>query len=86
MWKLSNARPNQSEAKEIAELIGKRLNVPVVSKSAEEAGVHFGWFAHFAAMDIPASSAKTRQVFGWHAVQPGLIADVDQDSYFTVKA
>ena len=46
--------------KAIAEVIGRRLGVPVVSKTPEEAAEHFGWIARFAAMDIPASSARTQ--------------------------
>jgi nucleoside-diphosphate-sugar epimerase len=68
--------------KAIAEVIGRRLGVPVVSKTSEEAAGHFGWFAGFAGMDIPSSSAWTRLVLGWKPEQPGLIADLDQDSYF----
>ena len=68
--------------KEIAGVIGRRLGVPVVSKSPEEAGAHFGWFAHFAAIDCPASSALTRERLGWRPTQPGLIADLDHPRYF----
>ena len=68
--------------REIAEVIGRRLNVPVVSKSPEEAANYFGWFAHFAAMDTPASSQRTRELLGWQPKQPGLIADLDRPSYF----
>jgi nucleoside-diphosphate-sugar epimerase len=68
--------------KEIAEVIGRRLNVPVVSKSADEAAGHFGWFAQFAAADVPTSSARTRALLGWEPKQPGLIADIDQPCYF----
>jgi nucleoside-diphosphate-sugar epimerase len=68
--------------REIAGVIGRRLNVPVVSKSAEEAAKHFGWFAHFAAMDNPASSQRTRELLGWKPKEPGLIADLDRPSYF----
>ncbi|WP_208249574.1 SDR family oxidoreductase [Rhizobium sp. T1470] len=68
--------------REIAEVIGHRLNVPVVSKSPEEAAVHFGWFAHFAAMDNLASSKRTREEMGWQATGPGLIADIDRPVYF----
>ena len=68
--------------RQIAELIGRRLNVPVVSKSPEEATDHFGWFAHFAGLDCPASSAQTREQLGWRPTQPLLISDVDQPSYF----
>jgi len=67
----------------IAEVIGRRLGVPVVSKTSEEAAGHFGWFAGFAGMDIPSSSARTRSVLGWKPEQPGLLADLDQPHYFT---
>jgi nucleoside-diphosphate-sugar epimerase len=69
--------------KAIAEVIGRRLGVPVVSKTSEEAAAHFGWFAGFAGMDIPSSSARTRSVLGWKPEQPGLLVDLDQPHYFT---
>jgi len=68
--------------KEIAEVIGRRLNIPVVSKSPEEAAEHFGWFAMFAGIDAPTSSARTRALLGWKPEQPGLIADIDHPAYF----
>ena len=68
--------------RKIAEVIGRHLNVPVVSKSREEAAAHFGWMALFFAMDGPASSAQTQQRLGWRPVQPGLIADLDAEHYF----
>jgi nucleoside-diphosphate-sugar epimerase len=68
--------------KAIAEVIGRRLGVPAVSKTPEEASEHFGWFARFAGMDIPSSSARTRSALGWKPEQPGLIADLDQPHYF----
>jgi len=68
--------------RDIANIIGRRLSVPVVSKSVEEATHHFGWLAHFAAMDCPASSRHTREVLGWQPRQPGLIADLERGSYF----
>ena len=46
--------------REIAGVIGRRLNLPVVSLSPAEAAEHFGWFAMFAGMDVPASSERTR--------------------------
>jgi nucleoside-diphosphate-sugar epimerase len=68
--------------KEIAQVIGKRLNIPVVSKSPEEATNHFGWFAHFAALDNPTSSARTQKLLGWKPTHSGLIADLDREAYF----
>jgi nucleoside-diphosphate-sugar epimerase len=68
--------------RDIAAIIGKRLNLPVVGKSAEEAAGHFGWFAHFAALDCPASSQRTRELLGWQPKQAGLLADLEQGRYF----
>jgi nucleoside-diphosphate-sugar epimerase len=68
--------------REIAQVIGRRLNIPVVSKSPEEAADHFGWFAHFAGLDCPASNAQTREQLGWRPTQPLLIPDIDQPTYF----
>lgn len=62
---------------DIAHAIGRRVNVPVVSKSPEEGAKHFGWLAGFASMDSPASSAKTRKLLGWQPKGPGLISDID---------
>jgi len=68
--------------KDIAGVIGRGLNVPVVAKSPAEAADHFGWFMLFAGVDAPASSAQTRTLLGWEPKQPGLIADIDHPSYF----
>jgi nucleoside-diphosphate-sugar epimerase len=68
--------------REIAETIGRHLNVPVVSKSREEAADHFGWIAHFFGVDAPASSALTQEQLGWRPVQRGLIADLNAAHYF----
>ncbi|MBN3736260.1 SDR family oxidoreductase [Burkholderia sp. Tr-20390] len=68
--------------RDIAEVIGRRLNVPVVAKTAAEAGEHFGWFAMFAGMDAPATSERTRVSLDWAPTQPGLLADIDRPRYF----
>ncbi|HSU77674.1 MAG TPA: SDR family oxidoreductase [Burkholderiales bacterium] len=68
--------------REIAGVIGRRLNLPVVSKTPEAASEHFGWFAHFAALDNPTSSERTRRLLAWQPTQPGLIRDLDRPRYF----
>ena len=68
--------------KSIAEAIGKQLNIPVQSISPEQAAEHFGWFVHFASLDIPASSKLTKQELHWDPVQPTLPEDLEQDIYF----
>jgi len=68
-------------ARDIAEVVGAGLQLPVVSLSPEEAKEHFGWLAMFMGMDLPASSAWTREVLGWHPTGPGLIADLNQMDY-----
>jgi nucleoside-diphosphate-sugar epimerase len=68
--------------RDIAGVIGRRLNVPVVSKSPEEAAEHFGWFANFAAIDSPASSKLTQERLGWRPVQPSLLTDLERGRYF----
>jgi nucleoside-diphosphate-sugar epimerase len=68
--------------RDIAEVIGRRLNIPVVSKSPEEAANHFGWIAAFAGLDCPASSKLTQERLGWRPVQPTLLTDLERGSYF----
>jgi nucleoside-diphosphate-sugar epimerase len=68
--------------RDIASVIGRRLEVPLERKSPEDASKHFGWFAHFAALDNPASSKQTRELLGWRPTQPSLIADLDRPEYF----
>jgi nucleoside-diphosphate-sugar epimerase len=68
--------------REIAEVIGRHLNLPVVSKSREEAADHFGWIARFFGIDGPASSALTQERLGWRPTQVGLIDDLNAEHYF----
>lgn len=64
--------------RDIAAVIGRRLGVPVESRTPE----HFGWFADFAGADIPASSARTRSLLGWEPTGPDLLSDIDQPGYY----
>ena len=68
--------------RDIAEVIGRHLDVPVDSISPQDAGEHFTWLAGFLGLDSPASSALTRELLGWQPTQLGLIADLDQGHYF----
>jgi nucleoside-diphosphate-sugar epimerase len=68
--------------REIAAVIGRRLNLPVVDKSRKEASKQFSWFSMFAGVDGPATSSRTRAELGWEPTQPGLLADIDQPGYF----
>jgi nucleoside-diphosphate-sugar epimerase len=67
--------------RDIAEVVGRGLKVPVVSLSPEQAPAHFGWLAAFVGFDMPASSAQTQERVGWHPAGPGLIADLEQMRY-----
>lgn len=68
--------------REIAEVIGRHLDVPVVSIAPEQAAEHFGWIGAFFALDIAASSTLTRELLGWTPTHPGLIEDLDAGHYF----
>jgi nucleoside-diphosphate-sugar epimerase len=68
--------------RDIAGVIGRQLDLPVVSRSGREAASHFSWFAHFAGIDNPTSSLRTRELLGWQPTQPGLIPDIDRARYF----
>ena len=70
--------------RDIAEVIGRHLDIPAVSVPAEAATEHFGPFGMLMAMGLPrVSNASTRQLLGWEPGHPGLIADLDQGHYFT---
>jgi nucleoside-diphosphate-sugar epimerase len=63
--------------KQIAETIGKKLNLPIKSLSPEEAETHFGPFAMFMGFDMSASSERTRKQLRWHPTGPGIISDLE---------
>lgn len=68
--------------KSIAEAIGSKLGLPVVSKSGEEASAHFTWFEHFAAIDGPATATETTERLNWHPSHPTLLQDLQGNVYF----
>lgn len=68
--------------REIAEVIGRHLELPVVSIAPQDAAEHFGWMGMFFGIDAPASSALTQERLGWRPVRPGLMEDLEQGHYF----
>jgi len=70
--------------REIAEAIGSRLGLPVVSIPVDEMMVpgYFGFLANIVTQSYPASNLITRRTLGWEPVQPGLLADLDNGHYF----
>ncbi len=66
----------------IAETIGRRLNVPVVSKTPEEATALLGLIGQVLGMGGPTSSAVTRQRLDWNPTRPGLVEDLEKGRYF----
>ena len=67
--------------REIAEAIGRMLDVPVESIPAERTAEQFTWLARFFSLDLPVSSELTQSTFGWKPIHPGLIADLDAGAY-----
>lgn len=70
--------------RDIADVVGAGLHLPVISLTPEEAPAHFGWLAMFAGLDLPASSTKTRELLGWAPTGPGLLEDLKAMDYSLV--
>ncbi|BBZ26328.1 oxidoreductase [Mycolicibacterium madagascariense] len=68
--------------REVAEVIGRHLDVPTISIAPDDAGAHFGWLGAFLALDGPASSTSTRSLLGWQPTGPGLLEDLEMGQYF----
>jgi nucleoside-diphosphate-sugar epimerase len=68
--------------RDIADVIGKRLKVPIVPKTPKEAAGLFSWLAPFLSVDNPVSSQRTRERLGWQPKHPGVIPDIDNARYF----
>jgi len=67
--------------REIAEVLGRKLDLPVVAVAPEQADEHFGWLGRFLAADIPASSTLTQELLGWRPTGPGLLDDLEAGHY-----
>jgi hypothetical protein len=67
--------------REIAEVIGAGMGLPVESIIPEQAPDYFGWLAQLATLDLPASGAATRQQLDWTPTGPGLLADLRETDY-----
>ncbi|AUA15399.1 SDR family oxidoreductase [Streptomyces malaysiensis] len=72
--------------RDIAEVIGRHLDVPTVSVAPEAAAEHFTWLSDFVALDSPASNALTRELLDWRPTHPGLLEDLDKGHYFHTPA
>lgn len=68
--------------RDIADVIGRHLELPVTSIAPEDAASHFGWIGGFFSLDSPASSALTRELLDWTPTHPGLIEDLEARYYF----
>lgn len=71
--------------RDIAEVIGRHLKLPVASVAQEEAAQHFGFLAGFLGLDAPASNVLTRKLLDWKPTHQGLLADLEQGHYFSAK-
>ncbi|MEU1707136.1 SDR family oxidoreductase [Streptomyces sp. NPDC005706] len=72
--------------RDVAEVIGRHLGVPVTSVAPEAAAGHFTWLGGFLGLDAPASNTLTRELLGWEPVEPGLLADLGKGHYFDTQA
>jgi nucleoside-diphosphate-sugar epimerase len=68
--------------RDIAEVIARHLNLPLVSVDPAEAADHFGWLGAFFSWDAPASNELTRARLGWEPTHQGLLADLEAGFYF----
>ncbi|KUL43175.1 3-beta hydroxysteroid dehydrogenase [Streptomyces violaceusniger] len=72
--------------RDIAEVIGRHLDVPVTSVAPEAAAEHFSWLGAFLGMDAPATNTLTRELLDWQPTRPGLLEDLDKGHYFHTPA
>ncbi|MGI5441451.1 SDR family oxidoreductase [Streptomyces shenzhenensis] len=72
--------------RDVAEVIGRHLEVPVAAVAPEAAAEHFAWLGGFLGLDAPTSSTLTRELLGWQPTHPGLLDDLDKGHYFHTPA
>ncbi|WP_405670168.1 SDR family oxidoreductase [Streptomyces sp. NBC_01530] len=72
--------------RDVAEVIGRHLDVPVTSVAPDAAAEHFSWLGSFLGLDCPASNAVTRELLDWQPTHPGLLEDLDKGHYFHTSA
>ncbi|MEU0134863.1 SDR family oxidoreductase [Streptomyces sp. NPDC006296] len=72
--------------RDIAEVIGRHLDVPVTSVDPADAAGHFSWLSGFLALDVTASHTLTSELLDWRPTHPGLLEDLDKGHYFTAPA
>ncbi len=68
-------------ARDIAQVLGEGMGVPVASVDADKAADHFGWLGMFVGLDMAASSAWTRETLDWHPTGPTLLEDLRRMDY-----
>lgn len=68
--------------RQIAEIIARRLNVPAVSKTPDEAAAMLGFIGRVLGMGGLSSSRLTQERLGWKPTHPGLVEDLEQGTYF----
>ena len=71
--------------RDIATLIGRRLDIPVTQIPADDAEQHFGFLTQFVGMNNPTSSKITRETIDWTPARPGLLTDLDDAQHFTTE-
>jgi nucleoside-diphosphate-sugar epimerase len=67
---------------EIAEVLGRHLDLPTVSVAPADAVEHFAHLGHFVALDSPASAVMTRELLAWEPTGPSLIEDLEENHYY----
>jgi nucleoside-diphosphate-sugar epimerase len=68
--------------REIAEAMGRHLDLATKSVAPQDAPEHFGFLARFVALDSPVTATITRKLLGWEPTGPSLLQDLEQDHYY----